>query len=92
MRGEWVSHGHLRGSIGALDDIRDPVETIDEPIPPMPIEGEWDGRREAYRMFADKLWDKASNEEDEDSMENHHGHHKGKKGGCHGKKHHGQHG
>jgi hypothetical protein len=40
----------------------------------MTEEREWDGRREAYRMFGDKLWDKASNEEGA-SMGNHHGHH-----------------
>jgi hypothetical protein len=73
MEGEWVSHGHLRGSIGALDDIRDNVGMVAEPVPidevepytkPVPEVEEWDGRREAYRMFADKLWDRANDDED----------------------------
>lgn len=68
-----------------FDDRRTIVE-------PMPEEGEWDGRREAYRIFADKLWDKANDEDEfEGNGRGHHGHNR-KKGGCHGKNHHGGHG
>ena len=53
----------------------------------------WDGRREAYRMFGDKLWDQAK---DEDNTSHHgkHGQHHGKHHGGkdhHGKDHHGNH-
>jgi len=53
----------------------------------------WDGRREAYRMFGDKLWDQAK---DEDNISHHgkHGKHHGKHHGGkdhHGKDHHGNH-
>jgi hypothetical protein len=99
MKGEWVSHGHLRGAIGALDDIRDNKQMVAEPVPldefesntePTPEFEEWDGRREAYRMFADKLWDRAANE-DEDFM-GPRGEHGCQKGNHHGQggKHHGQ--
>lgn len=45
-----------------------------------PAEEEWDGRKEAYMMFAPKLWDKAKNEpsaQQEQHHKHHHGHHHG---------------
>lgn len=53
-----------------------PFEDEDFMVDPMGEDEEWDGRREAYRMFADKLWDKAKNEDEQEfrGRDGHHGH------------------
>lgn len=56
-----------------------------------PAPEEWDARREGYRMFGDKLWDQAKDQNEQDMDEfTHHGKHHGKDHGKHHGKHHGK--
>lgn len=71
------------------DLYRKPKGTIEAKIAEASeAEDEFDGRKEAYMMFAPKLWDKAKNEpsaSEEREQHRHHGHHRDHK------EHHGHH-